>query len=196
VNIYIVPKAKAADRNKFGPKYLGWFGNPTTLPSCETINWQAKSYGEYDVILVAAVASAAQHTDISAQSDVFSFPAVLTANISAADVTTLQGILEAANLPAHWVTTSLTYKAIIRVIRGFFAIASRYAGLGGTGLLSGIGLDATVSQIPVQKRQLLIQAVESMKIDASDITGTMTIREALRTLAVKFPPFSLMGARF
>lgn len=107
------------------------------------------------------------------------------------DLTKFQTALEAQHLPAKWVTASMTYRAVLRMLVGMAMLIQRCNFHLQSRLPMAGNLDKTVSQMSSNIRQKLSMAVESLGFDKSAITGATTIRSALAIIGKqcvdKFP---------
>lgn len=166
------------------PKYVAEFGSA---------QWQLVDYGSQDACLVAVDADATTHATLTAHADVLTVPANLDSNPSAAAVTTTQNALEALTIPAGWVTTSLTWRTIVRVVIGMFVLNQRYwviagntIGNGRRSIFDSVNLASTVGQMPAQERAILQQAANSLTLDTSGISGSTTIRQMLQIFGQQF----------
>lgn len=141
------------------------------------------SFGNGGHFLVSVDATADAHTAIAALPRVTALPANLDQNLTAGAVTTVQTALEARNIPAHWVSISLTYRQVLRVVAGMFQFAQIYYAQHTLNLFrGGVNLDTRVNQIPQVERDRLSSAAQAAGLDASGITGTTTVRQILREL--------------
>lgn len=173
--LYLVPKIGAGTHGDlWRPKY---FADGTV-----TASWNGMDYRNW--YLVGADLSSADHAAIAGLADVTALPATLSGNLTAGQVTTTQAKLEAANLPAQWVTTSLTWLEVVRIVVGIIQLSQRFAGSnGGAGLFGGaITMNSTIGDLSPTVRTRLNEAAISMGLDTSGVTPGTTIRAALRTL--------------
>lgn len=188
VRFYVVPKigTGATLDDAFRPKYVdhdsvqaGWNVDG---------RYQGMDYGLENVFLLALDVTGAEHTALTAQADVLAVPSPITDTVSALALNTVKTKLEAGNIPADWVTTSLTYQQVLaRVIR-LVQFMQRFHGLFGQLFAGGATLDTRINQLPVNARQALNQAAQSMGADTSSITGTTLIRAALVIVADQLFP--------
>ncbi len=140
-------------------------------------------FGNEGHYLVAADADEATHATLAALPRVNQIPANLDQNLSAGAVTVVEAALEARNIPAHWVSTNLTYRQVLRVVVGIFQFASLYYRLHTLTLFrGGVNLETRVNQIPQAERDRLSSAAAAAQLDVSQITGTTTVRQILRLL--------------
>jgi len=147
--------------------------------------WSAMDYGFEPWMVVGADCSVSDDNLLVGEPDAFALPVDLAPNLTAQQVTNVQNKLEAINVPAGWVNTSLTWIQVVRTVLGMFSLIQRYAGIHGlNGLFSGgIALGTTINQLPAGVRQDLLAAATSLELDTSGITGTSTLRNALKQLA-------------
>lgn len=153
------------------------------------------TYGGEPWALVFADTSAAEHAAIIAHADATALPADLDSQIGAA-LATVQGKLEAADIPADWVTASMTYRTVLQWVIRIFLLMQRFQHFGAALdlLFSTIGLDGLVGDLSATTRQRLNTAATSLGLDTSSITLATTIRTALRILGQQMTfPVSLAG---
>lgn len=176
IRFYVVPL--------IGAGVHGDARRPKYIAAISGLAWGAMDYGLYDVALVAADVSAGQHTSISANSDVVSAPANIDNTITAGALTNVKSALEALNIPANWATTANTYRDVLRVVAGIFQFAQRYHGMHNKQLLpSGVTLDTQFQDLPAAMQTELVDVADSMQIDRSGATGTITVRQILKAFA-------------
>jgi hypothetical protein len=141
------------------------------------------AFGNEGHFLVSADTDEATHATLAALPRVTQIPADLDQQLSAGAVNAVQNALEARNIPAHWVSTNLTYRQVLRVVMGIFQFAQVYYRLHSLTLFrGGVNLDTQASQIPLAERNRLQQAAQTAGLDVSGITGTTTVRQILRQL--------------
>jgi len=192
MRFYLLPKIGdgLSVATAFRPKYVSGGGIAGTYTSMD--------YGAEDLMLVAANVTPAEHTAIAANVDVLAVPANLDANVSALALTTIQDELEAANLPADWVTTELTYRQVLKGVATLVLINQRYQGLFGRLFTTGITLDLRWNELTVQMRANLKAVADSFMppLDTSAVTNTTTLRHMLKIVADQLPPVVLGGETF
>lgn len=182
---YFVPMVTAEDDGVIAvfrcPKYA------LTLSG----RWQGIDYGAEDICLLVADVTPSEHTILSGQADVVSVPE-LTGNVIGA--ATVRNRVEALGLPAEWITNGTSWRVVLRRLRKIVMFAQKFRGLFKARLFEdGITLDSTVNQIPLAKRQRLADTADALGLDRSAITGSTTVRQALRILADQLPDASLLG---
>jgi hypothetical protein len=176
----------------WSPKYVG--PNGGLGAGNDILLFSAMDYGVEDLFLVKADLTAAQRTALSAQADVLVVPTNLDANVSALAVNRIQTQLEAANLPAEWVTTSLTYRQVLRVVRKIIMFRQRLRGDFGEALFGGgVTLDTRWNQLSAGVQQRLRDAAASFNLDTSSITNNSTMRQILRVVASQLPDAEFGG---
>jgi len=187
VRFFIVPIVTLSNpRATRGPKYIGDLAG---------VLWQAMDYGKEDTMLVGADLSAAQITSVSANSDVTTIPAALDSTVGA-NLATVQSALEALNIPAGWATSGMTYRQIVGVVGRVFQILQRFKGAKIVRLFQGKTLDSTMSDFTSDQQTAMTTAVERIGLSTAGITGSTTLRAAIKALADQRPPFILMGETF
>ena len=75
---------------------------------------------------IALVALAAPNAALSAETDVYSFPADLTTTLADSDVSTLGAYLSNLNLPSSFLVAGATFQSVVRQIAQIF-LAVQYA---------------------------------------------------------------------
>lgn len=145
------------------------------------------SYGLEPIALVLAEVTPTQHTTIMQNADVIAAPLDVSANITAQALPTVQAALESINIPADWVTTAFTYRAILKIVGGLFLFTQRYYGMFALRLWrGGVTLSTQFNQLPAAERQRLIDCADSFGYDRSTLSGTSTLRQILRAMAVQW----------
>lgn len=197
LRVYVVPRIGdgLSRQTAFKPKYV----NPGDLGvGLDLDGWVGIDYGSEGVFFLFAAVTAEQHTALSAQTDVLAVPANLDTTISALALTTIQTKLEAANLPADWVTTSMTYRTVLRTLLKIAQIAQRYTGLFGTAPMwpAGVTLDTRWNQLTQAQQSRLLQVAQSFNLDTTGVTNTMTLRQIYRALADQLPAVHVSSFAF
>lgn len=171
-----------------GPKYMDW-GDPSPPDFVEhpgiEASWGIMDYsGMMDVCIMVADVSQAQHEQLAVEPDVAGAPEDIDQNISPTALPKVQAVLEALRIPADWVDTTYTYRAILRMVAGLFQFAQRHYGLHNEELItSPAQLDLRWNQIPQDKQLRIIATVDSFGYDYSDVTNQWLVRRILKYLA-------------
>jgi hypothetical protein len=188
LRFYVVPKiGTGAFTDPFRPKYITEVGSP----------WNAMDYGLEDTMLAGINVTSAQHTTLQANIDVISIPADLDSQIGLSALSTVQSRLEGLLIPADWVTTSHTYRDVLRIVGKAFMFMQRFHVRQVRRFFeSGVTLETRVNQLTQAQRAAMEDAAFSLGLDISGITGPMKLRQALRMLWVQMPSFTLMGETF
>lgn len=155
------------------PRYVGTIAGAWQSIDCDD-----------NLALVAADVTGTEHTAIMVNSDVTAVPANLENTVGGA-LATVQAKLEAANLPAQWVTSGMTWRTVLKWTIRLLLIRQRFKGLAPAAaklFSGGITLNSTVGDLPAAVRQRLNSAAQSLGLDTSGITLSTTIRVALITL--------------
>lgn len=179
--LYLVPVVETTDPDDGKitrlPKYIA------ALP----VSWSAQDYGFEPAMLVAADVTTAQHNSISGNADVSAVPVNLDANPNNNGATSVRNRLEALNIPAAWVNTSLTWRQIVRTVSGFMQYMQRVAAIRGVPMArlfsGGVTLSTQINQLPQVWRDALIQAANEFGYDISGLSGGSTLRNALKAMA-------------
>lgn len=170
----------------FRPKYVGAGDLGAGL---DLVGWVGMDYGAEPIFLIRVSLSPAQRTALQSQPDALVVPANLDNNVSALALAAIQSQLEAANIPAEWVNTSLTYRQVLRRFRRIITFMQRWNGLFPFNRLfdAGVALDTRINQLAAAQRQRLIDVADNLGLDRTGVTNTMTLRQALRILADQLP---------
>jgi hypothetical protein len=142
--------------------------------------WAAMDFGNEPVMLVATATNAA----LAAELDVLTIPVNLDQNLTSGAVTTAQTFMENLFIPADWITTSLTYRQVVRQVCQFFMLWQRCQGLGFARIFTaGVTLNTTFGSLPANVRTILTNAAQSMHLDTSSLSGASTIRQIIKAIA-------------
>jgi len=177
-HLYLVPVI--GDGTKADPR------RPKYVAALSGVDWAAMDYGFQPVMLVAANVDDATDTTATNQADVQRLPDNLDQQIGAAALSIVQNALETRNLPAGWVTNTMTYRELLRTLGGFFAFLQRYSVVANTtGLVIGgtVNLNTQFNQLPQAVRTNLQDTATSLGLSSAGITGTSTIRVILKNIA-------------
>jgi hypothetical protein len=182
---YLVPKIGGGPDHPNGEpdvpraKYFG----DMTGPEVHTM-----AFGLQPHVLVGADLSTFDHNTVVSNSDVIALPANLDQSVSAGALTTVQNALEAMNIPAGWVTTSMTYREVLRKVAKMMFFFQRLKGVGLARLLTGsVALNTQFQDLPLNARQRLIAAADSLNLDRSGMSGSTTIRQIMKAMADQLP---------
>lgn len=164
----LVPNAKGAMIPAYADAELG--GVETNLVS----------YGSEPVCLLAADVTAAQHGALTAHADVTALPADLTQAIGG-QLGAVQAALVSLNIPEDWVQGTHTYRQVVRVVATVFLFASRLQAAQVARLFGGtVTLATRFNQLPAGVRTALRDTADSLGIDSTQLSGTMTLRQLLK----------------
>ena len=132
IRYYLVPAVtpETGPPGVIAPKY---FDDGTV-----SVPWVAMDYPSEASMLVRADVTDAQHTTLAAQIDVLAAPSPITTLVSAVALSRVQSILEGANIPAGWVTTSHSYRDVLRAVAKVMLLLQRYHGQWGRLFSSGV----------------------------------------------------------
>lgn len=189
VRFYLVPVE--VNGNYRGPKYFPWGRDPDP-PALIQAQWQARDYGDEPLMVVAADLDDTQDALLASQADVTKFADDLDMPLGA-NLAAMQAALEALNLPAQMLTSSVTYRQTLRGVLGIFAIAQCMQGKGFDIFAGGITLSTTMAQIPATPRNALEDCCVSLEFDISGVTGSTTVRQLLTLIANQASPTPMLG---
>jgi len=138
---------------------------------------------------------------LSAEADCITLPANLSATLTAANVTTVQGYLATVNMPSAWVTTSLTWQQVVRTVAQICILINWIVGQVGVASIftSGITLNTTIATVKSTAPGSLLAKAAARVAQATDlfslagITGSMTVGAALTAIAVQFTTPIILG---
>jgi hypothetical protein len=198
--LYIVPvvgSGNGSDSRR--PKYFNSDANGTGTVGIVSGPWSAMEYGFEPWMCVGANLSAADHSTIAAKTDVSALPVTLTATLTAPQVTATQTFLENCNIPAGWVSTTLTWVQVLRVVLGIFSFFQRLGAVylsqmgtvPGSIFNGGVTLNTTFSALPLAVRNALTATAADQGISTAGITATTTVRVMLKTLGDAYSQRSL-----
>lgn len=196
VRFYLVPVESAVGTR--GPKYFAYTGDPDPPALLPGVQWQMMDFGSEPTALVGAEVTPAEHTTLSGQSDVTSIPPLLD-NELGANLATVQGKLEALNLPADQVMSTHTYRQVLRGVIAIFLVAQRFYSLGvsqpdgGRLFPPGITLATTLGQLSSNARIDLSTAASQLGYDYRGLVLSSTLRTVLKKLATQSVAAQFVG---
>ena len=146
------------------------------------VTWVAMPYGPAaaSLYLVHADLDAATEAILGANTDFFIVPP-LASLLTVGQVTAIQARLEALGVPAHWISTELTWRQVLRGV----ATICQLAGRARVSIVTA-NLDLRLNQIPVATRTAIQDAAVSLGFSLTGVTGATTVRQALRALATQW----------
>lgn len=182
--LFIVPMVQIGGYR--GPKYFPWRGDPGAA-ELAGIEWGMMDYGAVPWCILSADTTENQQTFLEAQSDVRAAPADLNTAIGGGNVTALRNYLEAADIPATWITGGDTWLMVLRVIGGLFQFAQLFTDISNGSPLLPPGTDKNTTMDAMgqvwKDTALATAASFNPPYDVSGITGSTTVRAALKILA-------------
>jgi hypothetical protein len=171
MSFFIVPTVGSGTKgDPWRPKYI------TDLP----LKWNAIDI--FDAMVIAANTTAAQDSAIGANPDAILVPP-LDATVA---VAATKNAIEALGVPAHWITSGMTYRFVLRFICGMGQLLHRVEVILGTDITLTGNLDKTAAQLPVAVRNAILQACDELGIDRSSMDASTTLREALRIFGQQY----------
>lgn len=193
MRFYFVPKIGdgLTPLSAFRPKYT----DAGDLGAGWNINgrWHAMDYGMENCFLLAADVTPEEHTSLNAQTDVLAVPTPIDSNVSSAALSVVRSRLESMNIPGNWVTTSHTYRQVLRTARRVITFVQRYRGKFGDRIFNGHLLSTRWNQLSEAMRQRLRDVADELGLDYSGVTNTMTLRQILKLIADQLPDTSIGG---
>lgn len=181
LRLYIVPISGTGTR--VDPRVPKYFLDGTISASTP---WTMADYGFEPWAFVAGDLSPTDQAAVVAMVDAFIIPAVLDIALTAPQVTNVQNKLEAINLPAGWVNTTLSWRDVMRTVLWISAFMQRFTALNGTALfVGGTTLSTTVGGLTPQVRANLLQAVRDLGLSSAGVTNGTTLRVGLKAVAAQ-----------
>lgn len=169
---YIVPVIPDPIDGSRSPKYFS------------SMSYVAADYGLEPVMIVTADTTDTQHASITANVDVLALPDNLDNPFSGLAANRAKTALEGVNIPAQWIPGGMTYRQVLRAVRGMFDFAQRYNGLTGNNIFaSGITLSTKFSQLGQAVQNRVLQVAQNIGLDTSFIASTTTIGDILANFA-------------
>ena len=151
-----------------------------------SVGWTAMDYGS--AFLVRADLDNATEAALNPNADFFTVPA-LSSNLTAGQVTGLQNRLEPSGIPAGWIDTTYSWRQVLRRLAAMFILVQR-----SRVNVTQASLDLTLGSLSANTRQALRDAATSLDVSLDGITNAMTVRQALKVLADRWPPTITFGA--
>ena len=180
--LYIVPIIGIG--TEFDPRRPKYFENAEIVG---TQSWTCMDYGPEPWMVVGANLDTATDNLIVGEDDCFALPFDLAGFLSPAQVTAVQTKLEAANIPANWVTTAQRWIEVVRTVLGMFSFMQRLAVYyGGPVFVGSVRLSRTFGTLPAALQAALVQTAESFGIPTTGLTASTTLRAILRAMADYF----------
>lgn len=125
VRLYLVPVETSADGLARGPKYFRWGRDPDPPALMSGVSWSMMPFGFEPTALLAADLTAGQVTTMGGLSDVTKIPSNLD-NTLGANLATVQAALEALKIPADMLSSGNTYRQVVRGVIAIFSVAQRF----------------------------------------------------------------------
>ena len=172
--LYIVPEiGTGTGRDPRRPKYF------------DGKRWAGMDYGFQPVFLVAADLTGPEHTTLVANADVIAFPADLTGNLTAGQVTTARDACEQIFIPGGWINTSLTWREVARTVAGMFQFMQRLNIVWGNNRLIDVTehMDREFQSLSAGLRTALLASATSLGYSSAGLQPTTTVRAILKNLA-------------
>jgi hypothetical protein len=130
-------------------------------------------------MVVGADLSTSDDNLVVGKPDAFALPFDLAPNLTAQQVTNVQAKLEAINVPAGWVTTSLSWITVVRTVLGMFSFIQRYGVeyananvvVAPSIFTGGVSLATTFGSLPQAVQNAIIAAAQSFNISTAGLTA-------------------------
>lgn len=177
IRYYIIPIETIGSAR--GPKYLTWRFGTGTLD----VQWSCKDFGATNQMLCAVNADQTDHDVLLAQSDVVKIPQNLDGNVTAGALSTVRAELEALGVPGNWITTSHTYREVVRFVAGLFLFAQRHHEMHNQEIRpAGVDLGDTWGDLSAAWRENLQLTADSFEYDYSGVNASTPLRVILKSL--------------
>jgi hypothetical protein len=134
--------------------------------------------------------TAAAHQALVDAPDAFVIPENRNQQIGA-NLLTVQDALETMGFPADWVTASMTYNRVLRLVWAAIQLFRHVAGRLNTTvpfITGAVTLQTQFQDIPAAGRQALLDTAVFYGIDTTGMGQTTTLREMIREFADQVPP--------
>lgn len=163
-----------------GPKYLRWRFNEGGLD----VPWNMMDYGLMPTALLVADVTPAQHALAASRPDIIIIPENIDQQIGSSALSAVTDALELLHIPSEWVTSSHTYRDVMRKVGHLFQFSQRYHGRTAMKLIDGgVTLDTKIIDLPTNVRVSLSETAQDLGYDVGPIQGGWTVRQALGYLA-------------
>jgi len=134
---------------------------------------------------------------LTGMADVFKLPDNLDQALGA-QATAAGNRLEGMNMPGTWVTSTTTYRDLVRFFGAACQFALRFSSFGAGKWFNGtVTLDTRFNQLGAIARQALLDAFDSFGFDRTQMTGTTTLRAIIRSAGQQYldagMPLDLVG---
>lgn len=180
-----------------GPKYFQYKKDPDPPALIQSVSFAMMDFGLEPTALLAADLTPAQITTLSGLPDVTLIPANLD-NQLGANLGTVQSELEAMNIPADILTTNNTYRQVLRGVIAIFSLAQRFYFLRGIKpegarlFPAGITLETPLNQVSAGVRSDLQEAAAALNYNYDGITLASTFRDVLKLMATQPAPVRML----
>jgi hypothetical protein len=196
IRFYLLPvdEPQRADGGQYQvPKYVTVPRDPRGDQLLAGVPYEYILFGLEPTMLIALDVTAAQHTTLTANSDVTTVPVNID-NTLGANLATVQAALEALHIPADALAAGTTYRQVLRGIIGIFRVAQRFHNQANTQIFpAGITLSTPLSDLSQAVRTKLQQAATDLGYDYSGLTLASTLRDVLKALANQAAPATVLG---
>ena len=164
-------------------------GEPARFPKYfSPFPWNGFYYGFQPIYLVASDLAPADDAAIVANADVFAFPFNLTPTVGGGNVQAARNALEAALIPAQWVSGTTTWRQVARMVAGMFQFMQRlWALLGDVVLIdSSTKLNVQFSSLPANVQAAILQAAADLGYSTANIQANTQVRAILQDMGAQW----------
>jgi hypothetical protein len=107
-------------------------------------------------------------------------------------VAQVQNALEAFNLPAGWVTTTMTFRQVLRIVGAACQFMQRWAELGGGKIFGGtVTLATTRNQLPAAARTRVTNVYNSFGYSTTILSTNYTLRALIKNAADQYKDLTI-----
>jgi len=153
-----------------------------------SFQWGMYDYGNEPWCLVGVHdIDAPTDASLTANPDCMGLPTNLDNTLNSTQVTRVSNALESANMPGTWITTSNTWRQILRFVGAVCQFAQRYQGMANAQWFTGgVTLATTYGSLPANVRSDLLTTAQSFAFDTSGITGASTLRQIITSAGSQY----------
>lgn len=153
--------------------------------------WTMMDYGIHAQCLITADVTPAQHSALISHNDVTAFPEDLD-TLLGSQAAELQIFLRKVDIPADWITATLTYRELIDGLSCQFQYMQRVNFYRATPLFSRtVALELPWQDLPADARVDMQEAADSFPVSMAQISPTTLLETALTSMASQLPGWPL-----
>lgn len=156
--------------------------------SMPTVHGPVMTFGTQPWAVFGGDLSVSDDNTLVGLADVLALPFDLSTFLSSGQVGAVKTFLEAANIPAGWVTTAFRWLEVTRILLGMLTFQQRLEAVS-QGLVlfaGGVTLATTFGSLPTPMQDAMIATAQGYGFSTAGLTGGTTLRVILKTLADNF----------